>query len=330
MTVNKKYKCVSVTGYGYTGSGAVVDLLREFRGYSNFGYEFRLLRDPDGIAWLDAILQNAWSDYNSDIAIKRFRKFTSALARKKGLFRKFGRDYNIRCNGKFNEITDKYINDLSQLSFRGYCKLHHEYDASWKKTISRKIKEFLGLDFNENIVVTTPETEFCSITKEYLNNIFSAYDPENVYNSIILDHGIPPYKSENYFKYFYDCKMILIDRDPRDNFMEALHAPLASFMPKSVDQFIEWYRMLRVNATVGEHENILKLRFEDLIYDYDETVGRILEFLNEGAATHVLPRSFFKPELSKKNVRLWERHKNQSEIEKIYNALHEYTYIQSR
>ena len=44
-----KFKIVSVSGFCATGSSAIFDLLLEFSNTESFPYEFRLLKDPDGI-----------------------------------------------------------------------------------------------------------------------------------------------------------------------------------------------------------------------------------------------------------------------------------------
>ena len=72
-----KYICVS--GYGWSGSGAVVDLLQEFEGYVSLDIEFRLIKDAYGISDLENFLVYNWDVLRSDKAVKDFLWFTRVL-----------------------------------------------------------------------------------------------------------------------------------------------------------------------------------------------------------------------------------------------------------
>lgn len=77
-----KFKIVSVSGFCATGSSAIFDLLLEFSNTESFPYEFRLLKDPDGIIDLYNSLFDRWDDLNVDIALRRFDKYVEVLGRK--------------------------------------------------------------------------------------------------------------------------------------------------------------------------------------------------------------------------------------------------------
>lgn len=68
---------VGVCGLGYTGSGAVLDLLKEFdENYVIDAMEFALAYTPDGLEDLEYHLVKSPSRYfSSDIAIKRFKNY---------------------------------------------------------------------------------------------------------------------------------------------------------------------------------------------------------------------------------------------------------------
>jgi hypothetical protein len=70
--------------------------------------------------------------------------------------------------------------------------------------------------------------------------------------------------------------------------------------------------------------DILGGQYEDLVLNYDTTVGKILRFLGEEPSDHVEPRKYFDPAASRKNVGSRRNHGNQAEIKAIRQELKEY------
>ena len=66
---------LDLSGYAFTGKHAVIDLVREFAGYTvaHFQFEFNLLRIQGGIRDLETALSDDWSPIRSDAAVRRFR-----------------------------------------------------------------------------------------------------------------------------------------------------------------------------------------------------------------------------------------------------------------
>ena len=72
---------------------------------------------------------------------------------------------------------------------------------------------------------------------------------------------------------------------------------------------------------------VLHVRFEDLIYEYEETVKKIETFT--GYSDHILKRKFFDPDVSINNTQIFNNPSYKSDIElirKIEVALPEYLY----
>ena len=95
---------ICVAGFGYSGSGAIIDLLKEFDQYYVFEKEFRLIKDPDGIIDLENALVKNWGELRSDIAIRRFKSFMRIAGRKQRLFSEIGYGFNETFNNQFNYI----------------------------------------------------------------------------------------------------------------------------------------------------------------------------------------------------------------------------------
>ena len=68
------------------------------------------------------------------------------------------------------------------------------------------------------------------------------------------------------------------------------------------------------------------IRFEDLVLDYDNSVGKIAAFLGFETADHINKRMFLKPEKSAKNIGIWKQHyeKYKDALDAIAEGLPEY------
>ena len=69
---------VDVSGYSYSGKGAVMDVLRDFLSVEvhQKEFEFLLIRAPDGLYDLRSTIVENPSDIRNDMAIRRFCTLT--------------------------------------------------------------------------------------------------------------------------------------------------------------------------------------------------------------------------------------------------------------
>jgi hypothetical protein len=70
------------------------------------------------------------------------------------------------------------------------------------------------------------------------------------------------------------------------------------------------------------------IRFEDFIRKYDETSKTINEFVGIKETNHIHKREYFNPEISAKNIGLYQNYENQDEIKYIETHLKEYCYYE--
>jgi hypothetical protein len=75
-----------------------------------------------------------------------------------------------------------------------------------------------------------------------------------------------------------------------------------------------------------DDNRVLRLQYEDVIFNYDQNINKILNFLEEPASIHQNKNLYFKPEVSKKNIGLWKLMPDQKNIEKIYENLSPYCF----
>lgn len=327
MKKETKYHVIIVGGFGGCGSSAVIDLLSEFDTFKNFNTEFRLLVDPDGIMNLENNLVNNWSPYQSDTAIKRFKRLIKVLGGKYK-FPYLGVDHTKNLSKEFINLSNEYINKLISFSYNGMW--YGINSPMW--WIGRRIKNKLGLslyNYNSPMYISFKKDQFIKITKNYLEKLLSS----NTYNEkikyIILDEGYASLNPSRVLKYFDYPKMIIVHRDPKDTYVGALKNKFC-FIPLEVKTFIKWYKCLQEQTYIYSNttNRILRIQFEDLVLKYDETIEIILEFLDVKDCKHSYKKKYFNPDISKKNIGLWKDYKNQHEIELIYNYLKEYCYIQ--
>ena len=100
---------VSVSGYGWTGSSACIDILKEFEGFGALQGEFRIAKDPYGLTNLEESLVHNWDSIRNDIAIKDFLNYCEMLSMDTGLFSKPGKGLANKLNIDFMSESKHYI-----------------------------------------------------------------------------------------------------------------------------------------------------------------------------------------------------------------------------
>ncbi len=130
-------------------------------------------------------------------------------------------------------------------------------------------------------------------------------------------------------KLIENSKCIVIDRDPRDIFIASLCNGDNDDIPKDYKTFVKRFRQQRkqVKFNKGEKSRVLRLQFEDLVLSYDETVKKIMLFLELEAQDHIAKKRYFDPGRSLNNVQSWKRFENKKIMDYIRQHLYEYIYL---
>lgn len=327
----KKITCV---GYHATGSGAVDDFLREFNNIesANYGIESRFLQDPDGISDLEYNLIENPHRLNSAFAIKRFLKYVENEERTYKHI--FGKDWKRISIEYIYRITDfKYhgtwaadiwlLKPLERAKFiltKGRVKLLSK--------IFKKAKKSKYYDYFPNMkeyAVNINQERFIKETKKYCEDLCKILNKENK-EYVVLDQAVSPQNPDRYLRYIDDLKVIIVERDPRDVFINDIIINQDNVLPKDVKEFCFIFKASRKKIE-SKSSNILYINFEDMIYNYDKTTKQIMIFLGLNEKNHVKVKQFFNPEKSKKNTRLWEKYKEYNEeMSYIEKELKEYIY----
>jgi hypothetical protein len=319
---------VDLSGYAFTGKHAVIDLMREVERahVPHFQFEFALLRIQGGILDLDHALCDSWSPIRSDAAIRRFRRVvrrfgaSNHLTRPRSWFEAVGWNYDEYYGGRFFELSDRYLSRLVQDSWRAPWP-YPLADLAGGELFVRKAKQKLrissAMDFE---VALSRPTDFIEATREYLQDVLTSNVSDDT-ATVVMHNAFEPFDPARSIRMFHHAKSVVVDRDPRDNYVQGLwYKPVAT----GVDQFIRRYRTYRTATNYMPHPDVLRIRFEDLIFEYDATVGRIFEHLGIAQSRHVRRRAYFDPEVSRKNVGLHRTHEDQPAIRAIERELAEF------
>ena len=341
-------KFVDISGFGHSGKGIITDTLKEFHGYQVpiHNFEFNLIRIQGGLIDLKFALVDNWSPIRSDAAIRKFTKLINRIGPKatlyspKTLFYSNGMNYDSYFNGQFSKISKDYISSLISATYLADWPFHIIDESPLNQFINR-IKGVIRYPASMKKVFLSDPVEFNNKTNKYLNDLFDTVIQKG--SSVIVTHNaFEPFNPSNGINLFENAKQIIVQRDPRDiyaslSIIKDAHIPKyevdsnwklkKNMLGKSVDLFInrqvQYYRNLNIN---NDNDKVLRLRYEDIILNYNKTLLKIYDFLQETPMVHKRKGEFFKPELSSKNIGLWKKFPNQTEISKIENELKVYCY----
>jgi hypothetical protein len=234
-----------------------------------------------------------------------------------------GWNYDDAFSHRFIDLSDEYVQRLVQTTWVTDWPFP-KADVTGLELFLRRSMRKLGMSgaYDVPVYLSFPE-DFVSITKDYLNSLLSSNVDDST-STVVMHNAFEPFQPQRCLKFFNEARCIIIDRDPRDSYVQQL-----SYRPMAVGprNFILRYRAYREAAKRFHEENaaILRIRFEDLITNYQSTVDKIVDFLGEPASVHVNPKRYMNPDASSKNMGIWKTH-DSHEIDQIYRELGEYCF----
>lgn len=334
----KKFNYLDLSGYSFSGKSAYNNLIAEFENFHThaFDFEFDLLRTKDGILDLYITLIQNWSPIRSSEAIRNFKIVINAYGGNKSFYDKLtkhGRHYDYYFPD-FTKYSQKYIDDLIDATWKGQWPFAFEKSLI-SKIFLYKIIQKLGYKniFEEEVFLSSPSKDFfINRTKQYLEEILTSNISVGT-KFIVMNNVFEPFNPNLSMQFFDNVKSIVIDRDPRDIYLSALaydnkdgSKGWKATIGKNVDDYIQRFKAYRMHVVENEDSNILRINFEDLVLNYEETLNKLFIFLEEDKSIHKYPKKYFNPEVSKKGVGMWKNVNGQlkKDIDKIYSELKEY------
>ena len=306
---------VSTCGFGSTGSSAASDYLKECEETCVVDQlEFTIASCVDGLEDLEYHLIKKHSRQSDSIyAIQRFQKLIHRSAKA------WNKWTGIPQKELFAAL-DAFIDAITQVEYVGISPRIYKGGSPFLNT-------YLGRSIILSRIVRPLEKK--KILKKNIDiypfaKVRMSIGPENFYTEaqkfvkrvlrgmgadlnkiVVLDQafsGCDPAKS---FPFYEDPYAIVVDRDPRDLYIFAKKVLLSRgrFMPsENVQDFIKYYRLLRQNQPYTKpNERCLVLRFEDMVYDYENSAAKIDAFIG---IENKKRKTIFIPEISAPNTNL--------------------------
>lgn len=330
---------VTCSSYYGTGSSAITDFVAEFDNVFDFtNEEFRFIQDPDGISDLEFNLVECFNRHNSGHSLKRFKKLVDFYS---GNI--FGSKYSGFFGDKWKEYSYEYIDALTDFTFPGWWMYDLYDNGEWYYFRKRIINKILHktiwknnpdrqLNTLKNVVTYCShptEEKFLRLTRDYIYKLFSSVVPDNK-EIIMVDQLLPPMNLCRYLRYFdNNIQTVVVDRDPRDVFVLDKYVWKDGILPNDAETFCKWFEYTRSHRKTEnlDTDQIHFIRFEDLIYKYEETTQELIQWLKLDNFNHIRKKERFKPEVSIRNTQVWKKYpESLREVRIIEERLSEYLY----
>ncbi|MGI5065386.1 sulfotransferase family protein [Treponema putidum] len=333
---------IGTSSFAQSGGSAITNILEEFSNFSVLRGEatFECKFFTENIFALETALKIG---NGIDRAAKAFL-YNAQKASKEF-------DYKNNFGSEFLNYTIEYINSVTE-NYLG--AVHKDYDYAFldpaEHAIFSKAQTLYNYKYGMRVYeayepypwvpVYAPfgivyygdfPNDFYDKTQKYLEKVFSPLY-ENGKNYILADSiysatTITPQE----LMYYKNSKALIANRDPRDLYVMNKEIYGEWFIPTwNVDAWITYYRNRRQSIKPQKEnnkDNILHLQFEELIYNYEESLAKIKTFLNLKDSDHIKKGQIFIPEKSQTNTQMFRKYPQYSkDVEKIEKELPEFCY----
>ena len=302
---------VSVEGFGYSGSGAVIDLLREYNEVLVMGgvdaqegslakrgaisEEMDFIRLTGGLLEIEKYIEGNNVFFN-DAVIHRLIKLVESSS-------------VFAANERARQFIYNFLHEIIDFEIDGLPKpMYNTYLNDSDNTIF-----FLR---------QMPLADYRDLCRRLILSIFNCYEAQGK-DVLVADQLFSDLEFDirRNCQYVPQLKTIVVYRDPRDVFAFAYKRKISWIPYYDVDVFVKWvkgfYRRFDKNSV-----HYLAVRYEDLICNYDTEVKKIEQYLD--IDQHYKPKSCFDPSISCRNVGIWrESDMDSSVFKKIELELYE-------
>ena len=305
---DKKYKkLIAVDGIAaFAGSSAITDFFAEFSNCTSLGGVDELENPERGI--------------NNSFEFDFFRDYN-------GL-------YNLEkiCDFDSNRILNGCIRDFIQIVKNNYYSGISFYGEFYLSCTQKFLKKILDFYYEENekeniyFVKKINLVQYRNYANEYITSMLNNIPSQDF---LVLDNicSISNPKNDVLFDYFGEYKIITSIRDPRDLYTAAMIYPNISFIPKDPYLFSKYYKWYVDRYKFQNNKNVLLIRFEDFVNNYDNTSSKIIKFCGLDTRDHIKRFMYFDIKKSRNNIGIYKNYKDQEAIKIIEQELQEYLYI---
>lgn len=320
-------KLICLTGFGYSGSGAVADLLSEYEGVSvqgyvdkncslrtNSGMEFDFLRHAGGLFDLEAAMLSL-NPFLQDAAVKSFLALVAYYYYDHRCT--YRRPLQVEARRFLDRVIDNVIPTPNGFEYNPHLRMLGDkgFDLLYGRAAMRQAIFSLRM---------MRRNEFRSIAKDFLLSMFSQMASED---RIVLDQIVSDCTADidRYREYLGPMKLIAVYRDPRDVYATGIKLK-EDWIPHKIEPFVNWYRKQVELYTKLNDADYLLLRFEELVLNYDKSVSDIEQFLGLAPETHLHHKGGFDPSISVRNVGVYKSQIPESEAMAIASELKEFCF----
>ena len=301
----------------FSGKSAASDILREFRGVyvPNYLVEFDLLRMPGGLIDLKNAVMD-WSPVRTYGAVCRFSNLVESIA----IYPRF--PINLFKSGYGYAQRYPNIIDLKDQFIKSIIACHWETPWPYADLDDGPIDTFIRKSLRK-FSVNSPRKYFLvdkfkfeESAQKFIQSLVVEGVDTNTVKLIATHNALEPFSpGKNLNLLGQNALSIVVDRNPRDIYATAISTSAGFNMnvklnrmivgAHNVETFIDRYLTYRKNIDMND-PRVLRLRFEDIVLNYEQTIQKIYEFTGINASQHLEKKKYFNPEKSSKNIGLWE------------------------
>lgn len=293
-----EYSKLFVCGFGWSGSGAVRDYLREFEGVEPIDGECPIF--SEGLVSFKSIVE---SRMDSSIFIKKLVQLFFIVI---------------------------FTADLSLSPFRGIRSLNRrfkKYSVDYSNCVIELSKVIAKLIYKTKN--NEPIEDYIVYLGDKLLDLVAAGKPKG--KIVLYDNAIMA-KNIEVFRYLKNFHVFCVQRDPRSNYVARVYENKPNIL--SVDAFIsnrkKYYEIFNQKISTLPvnflEQYISIINFEDFVLN-ESCRLTVLQKSNLTIDKWKLKNKYFDPNVSINNIKNFEQFDNQEDIKKISECFHDQLYI---
>jgi len=325
----KHSKKVITASPGLSGAGLIFDYLLSrkdfvspFKKYPDQDQqaEFRFVTDPGG---LNSLYNGFYKNFSINNSAYVFDEFNKYLKKLKKLSIKKNKKKIYLYNSNFFKEADKFKKKIVKLSYYGLPQFHRLGLSKKDRIIWRIFNKYKSAQETKflKMVIPVSEKKFIKEAKNFIDRYLKSTSKKKKIKYII-DQGVNFWSPLNTSKFFSNCKIILVTRDPRSVFSSMKIRKSMSFPSHNLNVFIKWYASIMEEFDkIKKNSKILKIiRYERFILNHKSEKKKLLKFLNLKDEKS----NNYNIEKSKKNIYKAKYNLSKKELTKIENKLSKY------
>ena len=331
MQNRNRFSLVTVGGSVTTGSTPLIDLLREYRELKVVDGEFR-----PGKYVYQLAANIHYGEKTGSAAMEELKRNTVNYGERASLPLAVYYKILMRLPRPALNMVKGHVSDLSRLmmSRRGYEDRVPGYTQAAEHLFDRLADLDQRMDKLSRVQRMAALTE---CLEQFFDTVSASFIDESTGQIPVFDQMINPNKlfSEPggliLAKLLPTSAIIVVSRDVRDQYCDMIRKGKKGYHlmdpVERVDRYIHEYS--RRYTEMHRHletlpGNVLHVRFEDLIFHYQDTKKKVENFLD--VSDHHTPGKYFDPSIAARNTQLFRNFGYREEISKIEQSMDRWLY----